>query len=175
MDFKKNHEFLKKMSINPVVMSNYLDLPNSFINPSNEEIDSVMKNSNIKTWGRTKGVLELDPHWICLSFKKRRKAPLHIDPLYPRYSHHFKIRVDDGIVCGGLPEDYPQFPKNESRKVLNMKRGLFYILDTHSPHQVYTTNNTAIYNLAISIDSHKILDMQKCLELCFEYAKANPF
>ncbi len=172
MDFKKNHEFTDIMSINPVVDHKFLDLPDAFLNPTDEDMDRVMKGRNIRTWGRKKGNHGvLDPHWICLGFKKRRVAPLHTDPLYPRYSHHFKIRVDDGIECGGLPEDYPQFPKGEKRKTLNMKRGLWYILDTHSPHQVYTTNETAVWNLAISIDAHEPIEMQKCLDLCFDYAR----
>ena len=172
MKFQKTDEFKENMSINPVVDHKFLELPDKFCNPSNDELNAVMKNRNIKTWGRAKGHFQgLDPHWICLAFHKRRDAPLHTDFNYPRYSHHFKIRVDDGIECGGLPEDYPQFPQGEKRKTLKMKRGLWYILDTHSPHQVYTTNDTAIWNLAISIDSHEPLEMQKCLDMCFDYAR----
>lgn len=171
MQFKKTDSFTDIMSINPIVDFKFLELPNSLFYPSNKQIEIVMKNRNIKTWGRTKGKVALDPHWICLGFNKRKEAPLHTDPAYPRYSHHFKIRCDEGIVCGGLPEDYPQFPKGEKRKILKMKRGLWYILDTHSPHQVYTTRDDAIWNLAISIDSHTPLKMQTCLDMCFNYLR----
>tara|TARA_R100001460_G_scaffold2629_2_gene8400 strand:- start:2696 stop:3226 length:531 start_codon:yes stop_codon:yes gene_type:complete len=172
MKFKKTDEFKKFMSINPIVKYKYLNLPQNMINPSEEELNKVMKGRKIKTWGRlNKQHQGLDPHWICINFKKRKKAPLHTDPLYPRYSHHLKIRVDDGIECGGLPEDYPQFPKGEKRKTIKMKRGLWYVLDTHSPHQVYSTKDGSIWNLAISIDSHIVLDITKCLDMCLIYSK----
>ena len=172
MKFKETDSFTSTMSINPVVQYEYLDLPKSIINPADEQMDIIMKGRNIKTWGRNKGEhAGLDPHWICLGFRKRRKAPLHTDPLYPRYSHHLKIKVDNGIVCGGIPENYPQFPEGKKRATLDMRRGLWYILDTHSPHQVYTVNDSAVWNLSISIDSHTVLGIEKCVDLCLEYAQ----
>ena len=87
MKFQKTDEFKENMSINPVVDYKFLELPEKFCNPSNDELNSVMKNRNIKTWGRAKGHFQgLDPHWICLAFQKRRVAPLHTDFNYPRYS-----------------------------------------------------------------------------------------
>ena len=38
MDFKKNHEFTDIMSINPVVDHKFLDLPDAFLNPTDEDI-----------------------------------------------------------------------------------------------------------------------------------------
>jgi hypothetical protein len=172
MKFKRTDVFTDTMSINPVVKYKYLSFPKSVVNPTDEQMNITMKGRNIKTWGRIKKEHEgLDPHWICLGFKKRRSAPLHTDPLYPRYSHHLKIRVDDGIICGGIPEDYPQFPEGRKRATLDMTRGLWYVLDTHSPHQVYTTNDSALWNLAVSIDSHTVLNMDKCIDACLAYAE----
>ena len=56
-----------------------------------------------------------------------------------------------------------------------MKRGLFYILDTHSPHQVYTANMRATWNIAVSIDFHKPHDPKEAIEKCLNYSREKDF
>ena len=70
------------------------------------------------------------------------------------------MRVDDGIVVRGL----------DKRETV-LERGVFYILDTHSPHQVFHKNKQAIWNVAVSIDSSVILEPDEVIPIALEYAK----
>jgi len=147
---------------NPVVYSAKIDMPSSVKIPTNDELEVIFKTKGyrLQTWGRSKDakgkeVKTNDPHWIGV----RKGTPLHTDFAYPRYSHHLKVRVDDGIVVRGINKDE-----------LLLERGVFYILDTHSPHQVLHKNNDAIWNVAVSIDSHVLLDPMDCIKKSILFA-----
>ena len=165
MDWKKDAPLREGMVKNPVVYHEYLDFSDEFY-PEEEELYKVFTRPtiNLMTWGRTKGKLEDDPHWIGMQFQKRRIQPLHIDPKYPRFSHHLKFRVDSGLYVKGI-----------SNEPLEMKRGLFYILDTHSPHQVYTANLKAVWNIAVSVDFHEPQKPKDCIKKCLQYAREKKF
>ena len=150
-------------STNPVIFCCKTKLDKSVPFPNEIELKKVFKADGYKlqTWGRAitekgKVKLENDPHWIAV----RKGTPLHYDPAYPRYSHHLKVRVDDGIGVRGL----------DKRETV-LERGVFYILDTHSPHQVFHKNKQAIWNVAVSIDSSVILEPDEVIPIALEYAK----
>lgn len=147
---------------NPVVYTEYVDLPADFIFPTDEMLNQIFtgKGAQLKTWGRTPGVKERDPHFIGV----KGSTPLHVDPAYPRYTHHLKIRVDEGIHCWG----YDKSP-------LTLTRGLFYILDTHSPHQVYSNGVKTGWNISISLDSKTQLDPAETIQQLIEYGKVRSF
>ena len=152
------------MAANPVVYQESVNLSGSFF-PTILDMQHHFvtgKKKNIKTWGeaRKEGV----PHWIALSFQYRKVQPMHIDSNYPRYTHHLKVRCDDGIIVRGA-----------SQEPTSMYTGLFYILDTHSPHQVMSTNKYAIWNVAVSIDSDKVLDASYAIDLARSYATRESF
>ena len=147
---------------NPVVYATQIELPKMIKIPSNEELETIFKTKGYKlqTWGRSKDktgkvIKTHDPHWSGV----RNGTPLHTDFAYPRYSHHLKVRVDDGIIVRGL-----------DKEELTLKRGTFYILDTHSPHQVLHKNKEAVWNVAVSIDSHTVLDPRECIKKSLQYA-----
>ena len=163
MDVKWDYELKGGQRKNPVVYTEFVNLDEEKVfYPKENDIKKVFKTDGFKlqTWGRTPNKLENDPHYIGV----RKTTPLHIDPRYPRYSHHLKLRVDLGIGCRGL-----------DKTELMFKRGTFYILDTHSPHQVFQKKDTAIWNVAVSIDSHTILDAKETINKCIEYARTAPF
>ena len=147
---------------NPAVFAAKIDLPDFIKIPTDEQLETIFetKGYKLQTWGRTKDskgkeVRTNDPHWIGV----RKGTPLHTDFAYPRYSHHLKIRVDDGIIVRGL-----------NKMELELERGIFYILDTHSPHQVLHKKKSAIWNVAVSIDSHEMLDPRECIKKSIEFA-----
>lgn len=82
---------------------------------------------------------------------------MHTDPAYPRYTHQLKLYVDNEIYTSGLNNEKTQ-----------LKRGLFYILDTHSPHQV-TSKIKNGYNVSISLDSDYILSPEQVLPILIGY------
>lgn len=155
---------------NPAVFHTNVNLPSEIITPSNFDlmmafqVEKFGKGKRLKTWGRKqengKTVLTDDPHWIAV----RNGTPLHTDPKYPRYSHQLKIRVDAGT-----------FVRGQDKQELELKRGIFYILDTHSPHQVFLKHKMDAWNVSISIDSHEMWEPQKAIETCIEWGKRADF
>jgi len=160
MDITWNYKLKDNQRPNPVVYFKKIDIPNSISYPTNKELAKIFKTDSfsLQTWGRAKDnegktILTNNPHWIAV----RGSTPLHIDPKYPRYSHHLKIRVDKNISVRGL-----------NKQELKLERGIFYILDTHSPHQVQA--NKGSYNVAVSIDSKMVLPISKTISKCFDFA-----
>jgi hypothetical protein len=170
MDIKWDAPRRKGWVDNPAIYVNVVDIPEQIKIPTDDELRLVFgakdfnKNKRLKTWGRSKDlsgkkILTGDPHFIGV----RNGTPLHFDPSYPRYSHHLKIRVDGEIYVRGLD-------KQETR----LTRGVFYILDTHSPHQVLNKAKGDAWNVAISIDSHERMHPQTAINMCLKYGlKAN--
>lgn len=160
MDITWNYKLKADQKDNPVVYYQKINIPNSIPYPTNEDLQKIFKTDSfsLQTWGRAKDIngktiLTNNPHWIAV----RGSTPLHLDPKYPRYSHHLKIRVDEDISVRGL-----------NKKELKLERGTFYILDTHSPHQVKAKKG--YYNVAVSIDSKTILPVNKTISKCLDFA-----
>ncbi len=148
---------------NPVVYQREVQLPENFIYPEIEVLEKIFsgKGPLIKTWGHEVGQKEFDPHWIGTRGRKR----LHSDPAYPRYSHHLKIRVDEGIYVWGL-----------SREKLFLRRGLFYILDAHSPHEIGTgPANPDGFNIGIAIDASAPLEVLGVIARLVKFGQSNSF
>ena len=104
MDIKWDTPLRDGQKDHPVVYSELVDLPKDVFFPDDLSLKLIFKTDGYKlqTWGRSKDsdgktILTNDPHWIAV----RKSTPLHFDPKYPRYSHHLKIRVDDGIYVRG--------------------------------------------------------------------------
>jgi hypothetical protein len=161
-DVSWDDPLLPDQRANPVVYSAYVELPPSVRVPTNDQLEKIFvtKGYKLQTWGRSKAadgkyVKTNDPHWIGV----RNGTPLHTDRSYPRYSHHLKVRVDSGIVVRG-----------KNKEELQLKRGVFYILDTHSPHQVLHKNKDGVWNVAVSIDSDTILEPADCISRSIIYA-----
>lgn len=147
----------------PVVFSTYVALPEGFIYPTDEMLSTIFTtgSTQIRTWGRTPKTKAMDPHWIGL----RGGTGLHTDPAYPRYSHHLKIRVDEGFSVQGL-----------SKQPFPLTRGLFYILDAHSPHQVLCKGPDKLgFNIAISMDAKFPLEVRHAVDRLIEYGTQADF
>ena len=166
-DLKWDHQLVNDQRSNPVVETQFVELSHKIIYPTERHLARVFETGGFKlqTWGRTVGedgktILTHDPHWIAV----RRGTPLHYDPKYPRYSHHLKLRVDDGIFVRGI-----------DKQELELRRGTYYVLDAHSPHQVFHKNKMAVWNVAVSIDSHEVIPAEKAISALINYAETAPF
>lgn len=162
-NLKWDYELKEGQRSNPVVYTEHIDLPPSVIFPTEQHLSKVFKTDGFKlqTWGRSidsegKTILTNDPHWIAV----KKGTPLHHDPKYPRYSHHLKLRVDDGIFVRGL-----------DLEELELKRGTYYVLDAHSPHQVFHKSKQAVWNVAVSIDSHEVIDAKEAIPALIKFAE----
>lgn len=157
---------------NPVVFICDVDLPKDVILPSEQALMRVFQTNDFRkgsgrltTWGREVDrdgnlVLQKSAHWIAV----RNGTPLHVDPRYPRYSHHLKVRCDKNIAVRGL-----------DKKESFLSRGSFYILDTHSPHQVVNHNKYDVWNVAVSVDSDHILNADETIEQCLKFLETADF
>lgn len=129
----------------PIVRSKVLDLPET-VGRFPEMLDRMFPSANhsLKTWGRTPGAdLALDPHWIGV----RKGGPLHTDKGYPRFTHQIVVNVDPGFVVRGL-----------NKQELPVARGAYFVLDTHSPHQLWTAQTGPAapqWYLALSVDTRR--------------------
>jgi len=167
-DVNWNYKLEDDQSDNPVVFSRIITLPKGFPYPKDEDLLGPSKifktdGTRLRTWGRKKDkngkvMWQDSPHWI----GTRRGTPLHRDELYPRYTHQLKVRVDDGIYARGL-----------NKEEIKLERGLFYILDTHSPHQVFRKKEDAYWNISVSIDSYDLLPVDETIRRCINYGFNN--
>jgi hypothetical protein len=107
---------------NPIVTCRDLGTMEDVGIPQTSVLESIFPGTGhqLKTWGRTPGILEMDPHWIGV----RKATPLHTDPSYPRYSHQIILRADGLFLRGHNKIETP------------IHRGVFFVLDSHSPHQL---------------------------------------
>ena len=148
---------------NPVVAITELELSDMYINPSNEMLENlfpVKSKQSLRTWGRTKGEhADLDPHWMRI----KRGTPLHTDPLYQRYSHHFVLKADSYGLRG--------HDKVETK----IKRGTVYVLDVHSPHQVTYHDENNYWYISVSLDHETILPFEQVVPILVNYALTAPF
>ena len=165
MDVKFDAPLKNDQKTNPAIFHTTIDLPSSIITPNEQQLREVFgvkdftKAKRLKTWGRSidkegNTILIDDPHWLAV----RNGTPLHIDPKYPRYSHQLKIRVDFGTFVRGV-----------DLEELELKRGVFYILDTHSPHQVFIKHKMDAWNISISIDSWNMWEPKKAIKTLIDW------
>ena len=170
MNLKWDYQLKVGERSNPAVYYEYITMPAGIPKPMDEQIAQVFgattgkESSRLQTWGRTKDtsgkdILTNDPHYIAVL----NGTPLHYDPKYPRYSYHLKIRVDSGQSVRGMDKDE-----------LALHRGVFYILDTHSPHQVLAKKKPS-WNVAISLDSHELIHPHEVLPALIEYGLSANF
>tara|TARA_R110000803_G_scaffold204542_1_gene270651 strand:+ start:1424 stop:1945 length:522 start_codon:yes stop_codon:yes gene_type:complete len=171
MDVSWDYKVTGDQRKNPAVYAEKINLPSEIKFVTEQHLLGIFKADKfkrkagrLKTWGRKKDkenkvIYENDPHYIAV----RNGTPLHMDPPYPRYSHHLKIRADEGMFVRGI-----------NKVELKLERGTFYILDTHSPHQVFNKSKHDVWNVAVSIDSNEILDPKKAIEMCLKFAVENP-
>jgi hypothetical protein len=148
---------------NPIVEIMKVDLPIATINPSDEMMENlfpVKSKMSLKTWGRSKNQhADKDPHWI----RVKRGTPLHIDPKYPRYSHHLVLK-GEGYLRG------------VDKRRTSVERGTVYTCDVHSPHQ-YCSNNAEknYWYLAVSLDYDIPIRLDEAYFDLLEYALTAEF
>lgn len=168
MNVKWDYQLKEGQSGDPVVFHRHLSpsLMGNAVKPSTDSLLEIFQSESyrLQTWGRAKDgdgktITVDDPHWIAV----RGSTPLHVDPRYPRYSHHLKVRVDPGVCIMGL-----------AKKRLPLSRGTYYVLDTHSPHQVLSPKGA--WNVAVSLDRHAVTNSHEdMINLLLEYAGSAPF
>jgi len=162
MDWSFNKPMREGQVANPFVYTEHIDLSNTnVLEPSEEQLNHVFPTPrhSLKTWGRTPGTLVLDPHWIGV----RKQTSLHFDPRYPKYTHHLLLKTDHFVLRG--------YDKVE----MEISRGLFFIMDGHSPHQLLSKAKEANWYIAVSMDSHEILDRDTVVAQLIKYASEAPF
>lgn len=150
-----------KMRENPIVYKEYLDeaTTNSLPVLTDELLYKIFPRNNsfsINTWDRLTKVRENDVHMTGL----KGSIGFHTDPAFPRFTHQLKLRVDQEIYTvgwGGVR--------------LNLVRGLFYILDTHSPHKIDAPDNQS-FNISVSIDSKTPYPSEQILPTMIAYARS---
>ena len=162
MDWKWSEALREGMSDAPFLELAQIEIPDTLRNPSDSDMELAMpsKGHSLKTWGRTAGTLTDDPHWIGV----KRSTPLHFDPKYPRYTHHLMLRVDERLRLRG-------YDKNE----VQLSRGTYFVMDGHSPHQMFSEPRGGVWYFAVSIDAHEPREQKATLEKLFEYAESAPF
>ena len=172
-DYKLNSALCDSQRTNPVVLHKLIKFPSGVLFPTEAHLKKAFNQKGefrkdggrLKAWGRDEknlsGKYEVDPHWIAV----RNGTPLHQDPPYPRYSHQLFIRFDDNIRVRGMD-------KVETA----LQRGSIYILDTHSPHQVFNiSKDKGGWYVACSFDAHTMWDLDKASKLCLEFILNNSF
>lgn len=148
-------------SVNPILNHQMVDLPADIFVPTDEQLTVIFDpdKHSLKTWGRAPGVKNgTEPHWIGVC----KQTPLHTDRAYPRYTHHLMLRVDNFILRG---VDLTELP---------LVRGLFFTLDTHSPHQLLAKDKLAKWYLAVSMDSKFPLNPEAAIPQLIDYARSAP-
>lgn len=123
---------------NPILETNFFE--DSVLNQSwSEALPLIFPHNKhqLKTWGNSK---TSECHYIAV----QKQTPLHRDPKFPKYTHHY-VLYSDNFVLRGL-----------DKKETPIKQGLYFVLDGHSPHQLLAKDKEAKYYLAVSYDSNKI-------------------
>jgi hypothetical protein len=165
VDVKRDYELKEWQTGKPVLHHQVIGLPPEIRFPEEDVLNEIFPGTNhsLKTWGRAGDTKVLDPHWIGV----RKPTAMHMDPSYPRYSHHLVLRCDDMWLWGLDKERVP------------CVRGMFYILDGHSPHQLAGEKQkrgaAAQWYVAVSYDtSDEPADPKDVIPLLLEYAKNAP-
>lgn len=159
MNVKWETPLKKNQLSNPIIEKHQIPLKLIDLSIFNEEDFNSVLNAKaqhqLKTWGGAENTSK--PHWIGV----KKSTPLHTDPRYPRYSWQLIIKVDNFVLRG------------HDKIETELKEGTIFLLDTHSPHQLYAKSKDAKYYLACSMDSKEKVSYAIALrELC-TYAKQN--
>lgn len=161
MNVKWDHILAKDQRPNPVLLSRLIVLPDSIGTfPAMLSAMFPSNNHSLKTWGRTAGLKKHDPHWIGV----RKATPIHTDPAYPRYTHQIMVNVDAGFSLRGL-----------NKEELPLQRGTFFIVDTHSPHQLYASSGKPQWYLALSWDADEVQDADLIISKLLAYGASFEF
>ena len=156
MDWKWEKELRPGMTTHPILHSEVVKLPETLFTPDDDSLAQIFPGNaqSLKTWGRTKGVKRMDAHWIGV----RKQTPLHFDPAYPRYTHQLLLRVD-GFTLRGV-----------DKQELELERGTYLLLDAHSPHQLYSIAEEALWYVAVSIDADDPQEAETMIPWLLDYA-----
>lgn len=162
MDWKWEIKPREGMRHMPFLEVAQVEIPDTLRNPSESDMELAMpsKGHSLKTWGRTEGTLTDDPHWIGV----KRATPLHYDPKYPRYTHHLMLRVDERFGLRGY-----------DKEAVSLSRGTYFVMDGHSPHQLFSEPRGGVWYFAVSIDADEPREREATLEKLFTYAETAPF
>lgn len=155
------------MAGNPALYVTHVDLDELKVaEPSVSDLEAIFDTpgASLKTWNREKDqegkVKKInDPHWLCV----KKGIKMHTDTGFPRYSHQLKVKVDPGTFVRGL----------DGTETM-LCRGMFYILDTHSPHEVFHKEKGSMWNVTASIDHNIRLDAASTLKRLIAYALETP-
>lgn len=161
MDVKWDYQLKQDQRSNPVIYKTLVDLDENFMKITREMVDNIFlytKSQSLKTWGYSERSKD-DPHFIGV----KGSTTLHTDPRYSRYTHQLKIYVDGDFYTWGL-----------NKEKTYLKRGLFYILDTHSPHQVVSESKDT-YNISISMDKNDIIHPNEALNIIMNWGMKADF
>lgn len=149
----------------PVLHHEAVTLPVEMRFPDDDALARIFPGGShsLKTWGRAGNTKVLDPHWIGV----RKPTPMHVDPAYPRYSHHLVLRCD-GMWVWGMAKEKEQ-----------IVRGSFFILDGHSPHQLAgdrrPKGSPPQWYVAVSYDtSEEPSTAERVIPLLMAYALSAP-
>ena len=158
MNVRWDYSLSKDQVANPIVLSRLVTMPNSVgLFPAMLSSMFPSANHSLKTWGRVEGLRKHDPHWIGV----RKATPLHTDPRYPRYSHQIMVNVDAGFALRGL-----------DKVELRLQRGTFFIIDTHSPHQLHASAGKPEWYLALSWDADEPQDYDVVIASLLAYGSS---
>lgn len=161
MNVKWDIELKPHQLRNPVMYWQMVDLPEDMLIPCEDDLRKIFTTNqqSLKTWGRTSGQINgTEPHWIGV----HKQTPLHMDPAYPRYTHHLLLKVD-GFSLRGV--DKVELP---------LQRGIYVQIDTHSPHQLYAKEDKALWYLAVSMDSKTPVSKGYAIPNLIRYAQKYP-
>jgi hypothetical protein len=110
------------------------------------------KKHKLKTWGNNIGTSS--PHYIGV----QKQTPLHTDKGYNKFTHHLILYCDSTFVLRGL-----------NKKEIKPQKGLYFVLDGHSPHQLLAKQKNEGYYLSVSMDSNKILQTDYVIERFLDF------
>jgi hypothetical protein len=156
MNVKWDIQLTSLQRTNPVLYyeKNAFDLNYNF---NAEKFNEVLEGNKhqLKTWGGAESTSK--PHWIGV----KKATPLHTDPRYPRYTWHYILKVDNFGLRGVDKVD------------TKLENNMLILLDTHSPHQLFSYSKEALYYFACSIDSKKIMGKSRAKEKLHQYVLNN--
>lgn len=172
---------------NPIVFHTKVELPEELICPTNEQLAIALapdlgsvpnrlefgpEVGCISMWGasvdksnyfKPSAIKSNEPHWLATV----NGIEMHDDLNMPKYVYCLKIRVDAG-----------NYVKGKDGTELKLERGTFYILDCHTPHEIFikpeeVDGDDASYNVSIVIDTNDIIDPQEAIRICIDWGLKN--
>ena len=159
MDIKWDAPLKEGQVSNPILEYYNKGLDKEFLSRfSEDDFNSVLNakaKHQLKTWGGSDSTAE--PHWIGC----KKGTPLHTDPRYPRYSWQLILKVDNFCIRG------------KDKEETKLEAGMLFLLDTHSPHQLWALSKDATYYFACSMDSKEYIPMEIAYLKLHSYVQDN--